>query len=166
MKRLVSFSWNFLQNQEELATLFTGFLFEKGNNHKTTLCFRKIRHGILTQKPRVEFQPSYKQGPSRKNDIACNNNNIKRLLFMVCSNTMCVSTCQEDYNLLRTCLAIYSTSAEQIFWNLGDFTVLERFKQTILADLLIININCRFNCYRQCIIFAPRVQFEFSLSLV
>ena len=36
-------------------------------------------------------------------------------IYLVCGNTTCVSTCQIDYVLLRTCLALYSTTTEWIF---------------------------------------------------
>ena len=36
-------------------------------------------------------------------------------IYLVCGNTMCVSICQIDFVLLRTCLALYSTTANQIF---------------------------------------------------
>ena len=37
------------------------------------------------------------------------------VIYLVCSNTMCVSTCQVDCVLLGTCIALYSTIARQIF---------------------------------------------------
>ena len=33
-------------------------------------------------------------------------------MYLVCGNTMCASTCWVDYFLLRTCLALYSTTAD------------------------------------------------------
>ena len=37
---------------------------------------------------------------------------------------MCVSTCQADFVLLRTCLALFSTNCGVDFWKMGDFSVL------------------------------------------
>ena len=55
---------------------------------------------------------------------------------LVCGNTMCVSTCWVTYVLAKTCLDLYSTSAEQImgthyycrvdFRNSQDFSVLKK----------------------------------------
>ena len=37
---------------------------------------------------------------------------LRLFLYLVCCNTMCVSICQVDYLLLRTCLALYFTTTE------------------------------------------------------
>ena len=39
---------------------------------------------------------------------------------------MCVSTCQVDYVLLRTCFALNLLNCGVDFWNSGDFSLLQR----------------------------------------
>ena len=42
-------------------------------------------------------------------------NNVKIKYIWFTAYTLCVSTCQVDNILLRNCLALYSTTAEEIF---------------------------------------------------
>ena len=41
-------------------------------------------------------------------------------IYLVCGNTMCVSTCQVDYILLRTCLAIFSLLSQGRFLGIRE----------------------------------------------
>ena len=56
-------------------------------------------------------------------------------MYNVAGNTMCVSTCWVDYVLLRTCLAKYSTTAENIYEEQKEATIVVISMMSILALL-------------------------------